>query len=367
MESPIVFSINTWWGLLQAALILFLLIATPAWLAYHRGYLQGSRKVLLWSEAMGHIPLGLALFGANRRSLFKNELATTLLNQLPADVIAHAYQVRGQSQRHATDVQVQQGEWISLQAWALGATNNGILFLLHDSTEEHAESQPAKESDRKFIRRVAHQMFTPLNLISSSLDAATGDRLTPEESQVHLHKAQKQLENLNRLTTNVRHLTRLDSDDPLYLQSYKILAVAREIAEQLYEKAVVHQMKLIVEPNPNLPPVEIDVMTWRQIFLNLMENSLKYGKPGGTVRVEVQDKVSELVISVADDGPGIPPEQIPSLFDEGSRGEKHKDVEGSGLGLTIVYLAVKRHKGQIWCESKLEQGTTFYITLPLDQ
>lgn len=361
MELPIVISITTWLGVVRAGLILFLLMAVPAWLAYR----QGCRKAPLWREALGYIPLGLALFTANRQPLFKNELATSLLTQLPADMVERAYQVRVQGQRHATDVQGQSG-WVNLQVWTLGKKSDGVLFLLRNTTQEHTEPQPAKESDRKFISRVAHEMFTPLNTISSALDTAAGDKLTTEERRIILQKARQQMEELKRLVTSVRVLTLLDAGQPLQPpRPYKITEVAREIVDQLSEQAEARQMSLAVEAEPNLPLVKLDVGVWREIFLNLISNSIKYGKQGGTVRVEVQHKVSELSILVADDGPGIPPDELPHLFDEGFRGTGHSDIEGSGLGLAIVYRGVKQHGGQIYCESEPGRGATFYITLPL--
>src|SRR5689334_13710482 len=110
-------------------LLLLLLITLFSW-----AYLQGAQKAPLWREALKRIPLGIALYETNGTEVFANELAKTLISQLPAGMIERAHQVRVQGQLHATDVQGQEDGRISLQAWALG---NGTLFVIQKTTEEN--------------------------------------------------------------------------------------------------------------------------------------------------------------------------------------------------------------------------------------
>jgi signal transduction histidine kinase len=340
-------------------LLLLLLITLSSW-----AYLQGAQKAPLWREALKRIPLGIALYEKNGTEVFANELAKTLISQLPAGMIERAHQVRVQGQLHATDVQGKEDGRISLQAWALG---NGTLFVIQKTTEENNDQKSARESDRNFISHVAHDMFKPLTTIGDSLDNATNEKLTPDQRRVVLNKAQKQIENLKNLVFNVRTLHQIDSGQNFQPRLYDILDIVDETVDILDEQAKAIHVSVMIEADPKLPPVKIDVPIWRAIFLNLITNSLKYGRQGGTVRVEVRNKISELSISVADDGPGIPADELPHLFKETYRGKAHRDDgEGSGLGLAIVERGVKQHGGQIYCESEPGRGTTFYMSLPLE-
>jgi len=341
-------------------LLFLLLITLSSW-----AYLHGTYKAPLWREALKRIPLGIALYENNGTEVFANELAKTLISQLPAGMLERARQVRVQGQLHATDVQGKEGGRISLQAWALGM---GKLFVLQKTAEENSDQQPARGSDRIFITRVAHDMFSPLNKLGYSLDDAADEKLSPEQRSAMLKKVQKQLEDLKNLVTNVRTLHQIDLGQNFQPRLYKILDVVDETVDELEKPALARQVSVVIEADPDLPPVKIDVPVWRAIFLNLISNSLKYGRPGGTVRIEVRNKISELSISVADDGPGIPADELPHLFKETFRGTAHRgDGEGSGLGLAIVERGVKQHGGQIYCESEPGRGTTFYMSLPLER
>jgi signal transduction histidine kinase len=341
-------------------LLVLLLITLSGW-----AYLQGTHRAPLWRETLQRIPLGVALYEKNGTEVFANELAKTLIRQLPPGMLERARQVRVQGQLHATDVQGREGGRINLQAWALGM---GTLLVIQNAVEENSDQQPARESDRIFITRVAHDMFSPLNKLGYSLDDALDEKLSPEQRRAMLKKMQKQLEDLKDLVTNVRTLHQIDSGQNFQPRLYKILNVVEETVEILEKQAQARQVSLVIEADPDLPPVKIDVPIWRAIFLNLIGNSLKYGKQGGTVQIEVRNKITELSISVADDGPGVPAQELPHVFRETFRGAAHHDDgQGSGLGLAIVERGVKQHGGQIYCESEPGRGTTFYMSLPLER
>src|SRR5688500_8943820 len=129
-------------------------------------YLHGTYKAPLWREALKRIPLGIALYEKNGREVFANEMAKTLIRQLPAGMLERARQVRVQGQLHATDLPGGEGGRINVQAWALGI---GTLLVIQNTAEENGNRQSFRESDRIFITRVAHEMFSPLNKLGYSL------------------------------------------------------------------------------------------------------------------------------------------------------------------------------------------------------
>jgi signal transduction histidine kinase len=220
-------------------LLFLLLIALSSW-----AYLHGTYKAPLWRDALKRIPLGIALYENNGTEVFANKLAKTLISQLPAGMLERARQVRVQGQLHATDVQGREGGRISLQAWALG---KGALFVLQKTAEENSDQQPARESDRIFITRVAHEMFSPLNKLSYSLDDAADENLSPEQRSAMLKKVQKQLDNLKNLVTNVRTLHLIDSGHNFQPRFYKILDVVDETVDELEKPAQARQVSVVIE------------------------------------------------------------------------------------------------------------------------
>src|SRR5690349_7933581 len=251
-------------------LLFLLLIALSSW-----AYLHGTHKAPFWREALKHIPLGIALYEKNGTEVFANEPAKALISQLPAGMLERARQVRVQGQLHATDVQGKEGGRISLQAWALGM---GTLFVLQKTAEENVSQQPARESDRIFITRVAHDMFSPLNKLGYSLEEAADEKLSLEQRHLILKKAQKQLQDLNNLVTNVRALHQIDWGQNFQPRPYKILDVVEDAVDELEPKVKARQASVVIDADPKLPLVKIDVPIWRAILMNLIGNSLKYGK-----------------------------------------------------------------------------------------
>jgi signal transduction histidine kinase len=102
-----------------------------------------------------------------------------------------------------------------------------------------------------------------------------------------------------------------------------------------------------------------------RVILNLLDNASKFTKMGGNILLTAKTLGNEVEIAVADTGPGIPPDQLTSIFEKFTRVRRKDGPEGTGLGLAFCKLAIESHKGSIWAESILEQGTTFRFTLPI--
>ncbi len=116
-----------------------------------------------------------------------------------------------------------------------------------------------------------------------------------------------------------------------------------------------------------MPPVSADPERLERAIVNLITNALKYSPPDRPVDVAVARRGEEAVISVRDQGPGIPPEEQPYLFQRYYRAKASRKTEGLGLGLYITRLVVEAHSGRVWVESEVGQGSTFYVALPSRQ
>jgi signal transduction histidine kinase len=131
--------------------------------------------------------------------------------------------------------------------------------------------------------------------------------------------------------------------------------------------AEARQVTLSLDVAADLPPVKADESRLAQVFNNLMDNALKHNQSGGTVTLSARHEGSSVVLGVADTGPGIPPEHLPHIFERFYRVDKGRgrDAGGTGLGLSIVKHIVARHGGTVEAKSRVGQGTTVVVRLPV--
>ena len=147
---------------------------------------------------------------------------------------------------------------------------------------------------------------------------------------------------------------------------FDLQPLIREVFDQLESKAEKKDCKLKLVTDPNMTYfVSADYFKLKQVFTNLIENGIKYGNEKGAVNVILSRDKDEVLVSVKDDGPGIPPEHLNRIFDRFYRVDKSrsKDKGGSGLGLSIVKHIIQKHNSKVSVTSKVDKGTTFSFTL----
>ncbi len=361
------FQINTFfpapWGYLEVGIFLLLLVGVSTWL----GYRSGCHRAPLWRAVLAQLPLGVVIFNQRRRELFKNDRARPLLKELDLGMLERVHQASSQGSFYSAAVHRRDGGLIQIEAWALGDKPRGVGLVLRDTAQEHEQQQRTAVNYQKFIHTLSHELLTPLTTIKVHLGNAVGNdnEMGPDRRQV-LQVAGTETERLIRLVSNLLILSRLESGHPLQRRLTKINRAAEDAIYQLREQAKTRRVSLELEADQDLPRLQLDDEAWRQLFLNLIDNGIKYGQAGGTVRVEIRQQPSGLYLTIADDGPGIPPDDLPHLFEELFRGGSSRHVGGSGLGLAIVRRIVIQHGGQINCTSEPGRGATFHITLPTE-
>lgn len=350
-------------ALLQLALVILVPAAVSAWV----GYRYGARTAGLWREALAHLPWGVVLFDRRRRVRFKNDPATPLLSQLDPATLERIHQSGGPGSHFSAVVRGPDGALINTQAWALPPNQPGIVLALRNTSQEHEQQQRTQANYQKFIHTLSHELLSPLATIQLQLGNVAGGDSADEAARRHsLQTARAETDRLIRLVSNLLVLSRLESGQPLQRRLTKINGVAEEAMAQLLENANARRVSLSLEADQNLPRVALDADAWRQVFINLIDNAIKYGQPGGAVRVEMRREDSRLRLTIADDGPGIAADDVPHLFEELFRGASSRYTSGSGLGLAIVRRIIEQHGGQISCASEPGRGTTFHITLPVE-
>jgi two-component system phosphate regulon sensor histidine kinase PhoR len=242
--------------------------------------------------------------------------------------------------------------------------SGGALVVLHDVTAIEA----AEKSRRDFIANVSHELRTPLTSIQGYVETLVEEPLpAAETTREFLGVILKNATRMNRLTEDLLALASVESPDyKLAMQPIRASALVEDAIESLRGMVADSEVKLQSGGAPE-SFVMADPDAMNQVFGNLIENALKYGKAGKRIRVGARLIEKEVEFTVQDFGPGIASEHLSRIFERFYRVDKARSREsgGTGLGLAIVKHIVQAHGGRIWAESELGKGASFLFTLPL--
>lgn len=244
----------------------------------------------------------------------------------------------------------------------------GTILAFKQRRERRREKTLAEAAGerRRFLRRLDHELKNPLTAIRAGL-ANLAESPSDQARQEALLSVEAQTLRLSRLAADLRKLAELEVrlvehspvDIPALLQEVFALAQDQPGAGERHLNLSIPQA-----PWP-LPKVSGDADLLFLAVHNLMENALKFTRPGDTVELHAFEDGTNLVIEVADTGPGIPAEEQPHVFEELYRGEAGRGIPGSGLGLALVSAIAERHNGQVSLRSRPGQGTVFTLRLPV--
>jgi len=244
---------------------------------------------------------------------------------------------------------------------------NRMLVLARQEVEE------ASALKMQFANAVSHELRSPLNMIIGFSEMMVnspdiyGPQVWPPRLKHHVQQIYNSSRHLSQLIDDVLDMARINADrlalikEPLSLCEAADESVA--IVRELYEA---RKLSLRVEMPDTLPPVMADRTRIRQVLLNLLTNAVRFTDQGG-VTVRAEPNGDEIVVHVADTGAGIPPDDLPRLFQEFRQldGSFYRWQRGSGLGLAISRQLVELHGGRIWAESEPGKGSTFSFSLPV--
>ena len=253
----------------------------------------------------------------------------------------------------------------TLVAPLAGGHGSSALFVLHDITK-----QKELEGIRKdFVANVSHELRTPLSIIKGYIETLVdGHRtMTIEDRDRFLLTIQRHTERLNSLLEDLLTLSHLESANPeLRWESTPLAELLVGLVDDVRERASTTGHLFSCAVDPAIGRVLMDPLKISQVCANLLDNALKYTPPGAHIEVSARRRENEIEVCVRDNGPGIPPADLPRIFERFYRVDKGRSRErgGTGLGLSIVKHIVQLHGGQVWAESELGRGTSFYFTLP---
>lgn len=240
----------------------------------------------------------------------------------------------------------------------------GYVGTIEDITERHAIEQMKNE----FISIVSHELRTPLASIRGSLGLLAADVLKddPETAQHMLNIAVVETERLARLVSDILDLERLESNKvALEKQWCSAAALMQQSVEVLQPLAEENQIDLSYSP--------LEFQIWvapdriMQTLVNLLSNAIKFSPPSSRVMLTASIQANRILFQVQDQGRGIPANQLETIFGRFQQvdASDSRNEGGTGLGLAICRNIVQQHGGQIWAESTVGQGSTFYFTLPI--
>ena len=237
--------------------------------------------------------------------------------------------------------------------------------LAIDNARLYLESQQAVRAREEVLAIVSHDLRNPLSAISLGASLLKMSESLSDEDLEQVDTLQVSAQRMSRLIADLLDVTRLEGGKRLPIEPKAVDAgeLLAEAAELFRAQASVATVSLVVERGEGVPPVQADHHRIMQVLSNLIGNSLKFTPPGGTIRVSAHKQDAVVLFTIADNGPGIPHENLNDIFTPYWQAKRAERL-GAGLGLPIAKGIVEAHGGRIWVESEQGEGTQFYFTLP---
>ena len=246
---------------------------------------------------------------------------------------------------------------------------SGLVAVLHDTTEQEKEERER----RLFVSNVSHELRTPLTSVKSYLEAldegALSEPVAPDFIKVSLDETNRMM----RMVTDLLHLSRIDNaTSHLDVELINFTAFITFILNRFDKMRGPDEEKKyeLVRDYPITSVwIEIDTDKMTQVIDNILNNAIKYSPDGGKITVTMKTTDDQMILSISDQGLGIPKQDLPRIFDRFYRVDRARSRAqgGTGLGLAIAKEIIKQHKGFIWAKSEYGKGSTFTIVLPYDR
>ena len=248
---------------------------------------------------------------------------------------------------------------------------SGLVAVLHDATEQEKEERER----RLFVSNVSHELRTPLTSVKSYLEALDDGALDEEIAPNFIKVSLDETNRMMRMISDLLALSRIDNKSTqLDVEMTNFTAFMTYILNRFdqiksQETNTGKTYEIIRDYPVNSIWVEIDTDKMTQVVDNILNNAIKYSPDGGKITVSMKTTDSQLIVSISDQGLGIPKKDLPLIFDRFYRVDKARSRAqgGTGLGLSIAKEIIKQHQGFIWAKSEYGKGSTFTIVLPYDK
>lgn len=243
-------------------------------------------------------------------------------------------------------------------------TDVGRVAVMQDITA-------LKQIDRmrsQLLGTAAHDLKNPLNAIRLGADLLADAPLSQQQRKA-LDMMHRATDSMTNLITGLLETIRVESTTNILVEPCNINDLVRRAIEDLRPLAEAQEHVIEYKPPEESLLIMGDPNRLNSVMSNLLSNAIKFTDPGGRIRVEVSWNVDEVSISVTDNGPGIPQEELPRVFEHLFRGrasvrDPNNPIEGTGLGLALAKTVIEQHGGRLWVESEENKGSTFRFALP---
>ena len=349
---------------------------------------QRSGQLAQLEVTLGSLQEAVLIIDANNYILLANQALQAITPRAAGEIIGQRVELvvhsaaflayveavrrgRAQPQHQVELVEGARTTWLEITGTTMQSqgTSRGpwSLFVLHDISK-----QKTLEAVRKdFVANVSHELRTPLSVIKGYVETLVDGHpdIPPADQERFLKTIQRHTERLGSLLEELLVLSRLESINPgLHRESVDLHALMNAVIDDYRQRPAAAEHRLELTMDPVLGDLFVDPLKITQAIENLLDNALKYTPKGARIHVSATLRdVTEVVVAVEDDGPGIPAADLPHLFERFYRVDKGRgrDSGGTGLGLSIVKHIVQLHGGRVGVESRLGEGTSFFFSLPL--
>ncbi len=236
--------------------------------------------------------------------------------------------------------------------------------------DEKNQNKKIEALKQEFVSIISHQMRTPLAAtkwnLESLIENKKGNELNDWQTS-KLREAYQSNERMINLVEDIMNLSQIDKGHvQLNLDKVDMSILCREVAQQNAIFAKANNVEIKVEIDEKTPPIKADRNKLMQVIDNLVNNAIKYTQGKGVVTISSESHNGQVTFAVTDQGIGIPKDQYDRIFEKFFRAKNavSNQADGSGLGLYVVQKLIESHQGKIWFESEVDQGTTFYFSLP---
>jgi signal transduction histidine kinase len=374
-QEPVV-SIPLGWIALAGLLAVVLLVGLAVlltWRCWQRRAFAVQHAPPWLYDLLNSLPMAALVASQDGRVVAHNAKATHLLGlsgrdlALPLALGTLVQQVLAFDVSETTEIaapdDAQRRLRVTVTALGVAGSAKNALVLVSDPVE----LRQRETSYLRLISTVSHELRTPLTAIMGHVDILGSCSI---EEEALWRRSQRfisgEVERLARLVDDLLSLSRLETS-PAQMRPVKVRAIAEEAISTLWEAAERAQVSLLLQAPSGLPRVLAEPDRLQQVFINLLDNAIKYSSGGATVTIRLGHEGSNVVrVEVADTGPGIATDDLPHIFEPMYRGSSAaiRASLGTGLGLTIVKTILEQHGATISVQSTLGEGTTFTFRLP---
>ncbi len=251
---------------------------------------------------------------------------------------------------------------------SISKVDEDVIKWQKDKEDQIANLKMRAQYRREFIGNVSHELKTPIfNIQGYVLTLLDGGLDDPSINKKYLERTEDSINRMISIVEDLEDISQLESGIlTLNIEKFNLTDIAKESMEQLEMKANKRNIKIdFRKKNDKNIYVKGDIKRIRQVFINLIDNAIKYGKKNGNIKVGLFDKDDYILCEITDDGNGISNESLSRIFERFYRADKDRarSSGGSGLGLAIVKHIIEAHRQKINVKSKIGTGSTFTFTL----